>query len=93
MEAALGTIPLFVREGAIIPRGDIVKLNNNWEANWVPKLRIEVFASPSKATAFDYFTGNQVQKISAAPSGDGLRIQFADWRMVPSGSSARWCER
>jgi alpha-glucosidase (family GH31 glycosyl hydrolase) len=32
--APLGTIPVYVREGAIIPRGDIVKLNNNWEANW-----------------------------------------------------------
>ena len=30
-DAPLGTIPVYVREGAIIPRGDIVKLNNNWE--------------------------------------------------------------
>jgi len=28
--APLGTIPVYVRESAIVPRGDIVKLNNNW---------------------------------------------------------------
>ena len=41
--ATLGVVPLFVREGAIIPRGDIVKLNNNWDANLESQLRIEVF--------------------------------------------------
>ncbi len=41
--APLDTIPLFVREGAIIPRGGILKSNNNWDANWAPNLRIEVF--------------------------------------------------
>jgi alpha-D-xyloside xylohydrolase len=28
--APIGTIPVFVRAGAVIPRGDIVQLNNNW---------------------------------------------------------------
>ena len=32
--ATLGVVPRFVREGAIIPRGDIVKLNNNWTQTW-----------------------------------------------------------
>jgi len=45
-------IPLFVREGSIISRGDIVKLNNNWDANWEPKLRIEVFPSAKQASEF-----------------------------------------
>jgi alpha-D-xyloside xylohydrolase len=76
--APLGAIPLFVREGAIVPRGDIVKLNNNWQANWAPKLRIEIFPSRSKATDFDYFTGDGVQKISVASSGDGVTIHFGD---------------
>src|SRR4051812_31173148 len=44
-EAPLGMIPLFVREGAIIPRGDILKANNNWDADWTPKLRSEFFPS------------------------------------------------
>jgi len=76
--APLGTIPLYVREGAIIPRGDIVKLNNNWEANWSPKLRVEVFPSGKHKSQFDYYTGNGVQKIVAEPAGDGLRIEFGD---------------
>jgi alpha-D-xyloside xylohydrolase len=76
--APLGTIPLFVREGAIVPRGDIVKLNNNWETNWRPKLRIEVFPSPKEPSEFSYFTGNGVQKITASRQGNSLTIQFGD---------------
>jgi hypothetical protein len=76
--APLGTIPLFVREGAIIPRGDIVKLNNNWEENWKAKLRIEVFPSGKAASEFNYFTGVNAQKIAATPSSEGLTIEFGD---------------
>jgi len=74
--APLGTIPLFVREGAIISRGDIVRLNNNWDANWSPKLRIEIFPSGKEPTQFDYFTGSAVEKIAVTPSDDALTIQF-----------------
>jgi alpha-glucosidase (family GH31 glycosyl hydrolase) len=76
--APLGTIPLFVREGAIIPRGDIIKLNNNWEASWKTKLRIEIFPSAKAANEFNYFTGTVVQKIAVTPSADGLTIEFGD---------------
>lgn len=76
--APLGTIPRFVREGAIIPRGNIVKLNNNWDANWKAKLRIEIFPAGKEGSKFDYFTGKGVQKISTAPSADGLTIEFGD---------------
>ncbi|HWY45082.1 MAG TPA: TIM-barrel domain-containing protein [Candidatus Sulfotelmatobacter sp.] len=76
--APLGTIPVFVREGAIIPRGDIIKLNNNWEASWKTKLRIEIFLPAKAANEFNYFTGTGVQKIAVAPSADGLTIEFGD---------------
>ena len=76
--APLATIPLFVREGAIIPRGDIVKLNNNWEVNWAPKLRIEIFPAGKKASQFDYFTGAGVQKIAVTPENGQLAIHFDD---------------
>lgn len=89
--APLGTIPLFVREGAIIPRGDIVKLNNSWEENWSPKLRIEIFPSAKSASEFDYFTGQGVQKISATPTGDELDIQFGD--LGAEGSLEVYCKR
>jgi alpha-D-xyloside xylohydrolase len=89
--APLGTIPLFVREGAIIPRGDIVKLNNNWEENWSPKLRIEVFPSAKASSEFSYFTGDGVQNITASPVADGLEIQFKDLGTV--GSLEIYCKK
>ncbi|PYX94784.1 MAG: hypothetical protein DMG67_00665 [Acidobacteria bacterium] len=76
--APLGTIPVFVREGAIIPRGDILKANNNWNANWTPKLRIEVFPSSKGASKFDYFTGDAAQTITVSPKAKGIEISFAD---------------
>jgi alpha-D-xyloside xylohydrolase len=76
--APLGTIPLFVREGAIIPRGDIVKTNNNWEQNWTPKLRVEFFPSETAVSHFDYYTGSAVRAIDAGPKAGGLEISFDD---------------
>jgi len=80
--APLGTIPLFVREGAIIPRGDILKANNDWDRHWVPKLRIEVFPSNTFSTHFDYFTGGIVRKIILAPRSDGIEIKLDDLGMT-----------
>ena len=77
-KAPLRTIPLYVREGAIVPRGDIVQLNNNWESNWAPKLRVEIFPGRKQASSFDYFTGKGVQKITVQPGIDALSIQFGD---------------
>jgi alpha-D-xyloside xylohydrolase len=76
--AALGTIPLFVREGAIIPRGNIIKLNNNWEPNWKPKLRIEIFPARNMNSEFHYFTGTGTQTIKMAREGGGITIAFDD---------------
>jgi len=76
--APLETIPLFVREGAIVPRGDIVQLNNNWDSIWTPKLRLEVFPARKQASEFDYFTGNGVQKIIVTPGQHEVAIHFGD---------------
>jgi alpha-D-xyloside xylohydrolase len=89
--APLGTIPLFVREGAIVPRGDVVKLNNNWEENWIPKLRIEIFPSGKTASEFQYFTGDGVQAIKVTPERDGLTIQFGD--LGAAGSVEVYCRK
>jgi alpha-D-xyloside xylohydrolase len=75
--APLGTIPLFVREGAIVPRGDIVKLNNNWDANWPPRLRVEIFPS-AKPSRFAYFTGKTVQSIAVSGGEDGFKLSLGD---------------
>ena len=76
--AGLATIPLFVREGAIVPRGDIVKLNNNWNADWAPKLRIEIFPSSKLRSEFSYFTGTGTQVIRSVPTSRGLAIDFEE---------------
>jgi alpha-D-xyloside xylohydrolase len=76
--APLETIPLFVREGAIVPRGDIVQLNNNWDSNWTPKLHLEVFPARKQASEFDYFTGDGVQKIIVTPGPHEVAIHFGD---------------
>jgi alpha-glucosidase (family GH31 glycosyl hydrolase) len=89
--APLGTIPVYVREGAIIPRGDIVKLNNNWDANWSPKLRIEVFPSTKQKSQFDYYTGSTVQSITVAPGSGGLTIEFGD--LGTPGTVEVYCQK
>jgi alpha-D-xyloside xylohydrolase len=89
--APLGSLPLFVREGAIIPRGDIVKLNNNWDANWSPTLRIEIFPPAKGTSEFHYFTGSKVEKITASHNGDTLTIDFGD--LGTSGSLEVYCHR
>jgi len=75
--APLRTIPLFVREGAIIPRGDIIKLNNNWDSRWAPKLRLEIF--PSATTSrFAYDTGKDVRTITVSTDSRGITIKLED---------------
>lgn len=78
VKAFLTQIPLFVREGAIIPRGDIVKDNNNWEQNWRPQLRIEYFPAESEPSSFGYYTGSAEQKITAHRVNEALKIEFGD---------------
>jgi alpha-D-xyloside xylohydrolase len=75
-QAPLAKIPLFVREGAIIPRGDIWKGNNWWQPNWTERLRIEVFPSSKVAGRFDYYTGTVVQPITVSAGRDGIRVAF-----------------
>ena len=75
--APLDTIALFVRAGAIIPRGDILQSNNNWTGGWAPYLRIEFFPYDNTGNTFNYYTGSQVRPISCSMSGDGVvDIQF-----------------
>ena len=74
--APIREIPLFIKEGSIIPRGDILKANNNWVDEWEPGLRIEFFPSPKIESSFEYYTGKKAEKISALFSGNDLTIKF-----------------
>jgi len=76
--APLATIPLFVKEGAIIPRGDILQSNNNWTTGWAANLRIEVFPAASGSSSFDYYTGSAVQTITSSLAGGTVTIKFGD---------------
>ena len=78
VSAPLDKIPLFVREGAIIPRGDIYRGNNMWTPGWQPSLRIEMFPSPSAPSVFPYYTGAGAKNISCSASGGVLSVQFGD---------------
>lgn len=50
--------PVYVRAGAIIPRGDILQANNKWTADWKPELTIEVYPSfDIPVSVFAYYNG------------------------------------
>ncbi|PQJ35761.1 hypothetical protein BSZ35_15215 [Salinibacter sp. 10B] len=74
--APLGTVPRFVREGAIIPRGDILEANQSWKTDWQPRLRIEVFPARSETTSFNYYTGRVVRPITSRVTNNGITISF-----------------
>jgi alpha-D-xyloside xylohydrolase len=90
-KAALAELPLFVREGAIIPRGDIVKVNNNWDKDWKPKLRIEYFPAEKEGSEFLYYTGSAEERIKTERTDGSLSIQFADLGIA--GSLEVYCGR
>lgn len=57
----IDSVPVFVREGSIIPRGDIYQNNKKWEEDddddeWSPWLNIETYPSYSvESRTFQYF--------------------------------------
>ena len=74
--APLGTVPRFVPEGAILPRGNILEANQRWLEDWQPALRIEVFPARSATTTFDYYTGEQVRTLTSRVTDEGLEVSF-----------------
>jgi alpha-glucosidase (family GH31 glycosyl hydrolase) len=88
--APLAVIPLYVKAGAIIPRGDILRSNNNWTAGWTANLRIEVFPAADQDGSFDYFTGTAMRTISSTLSGATLNVAFGD--LGVNGKLEIYCE-
>jgi alpha-D-xyloside xylohydrolase len=79
LDAPLDTIPVLVREGAIVPRGAVLRGNDNWTAGWAPKLHLEVFpADHDLSRSFDYYTGQATRTITAATAGGKLTVTFDD---------------
>ena len=55
-------VPVYVREGAIVPTGDILQGNAKWVKNWQPWLEIEVFPSWNvPSSTFEYFDGERTK--------------------------------
>jgi hypothetical protein len=75
ISAPLTSVPVFVREGGIIPRGDILKGNNTWSKSWAPRLRVEVFPSSRFASEFLYYTGRGQRRIRSRPAPAGLVLE------------------
>jgi alpha-D-xyloside xylohydrolase len=70
-DAPLDTIPVFVREGAIVPRGDILRGNNDWTPGWAPALRIEVFPGEAGGRQLAYHDGAAVKRFAVASEAAG----------------------
>jgi alpha-glucosidase (family GH31 glycosyl hydrolase) len=77
-DAPIDIIPLFVRAGGIVTRGDIVKGNNNWDPDWSPELLIEVFAFEGIESAFDYWNGEEFTTIIAGLDNGEMSLTFGD---------------
>ncbi|TAQ91313.1 hypothetical protein B7494_g295 [Chlorociboria aeruginascens] len=57
LSSTLDEIPVYIREGAIIPIGDLYRGNNEWDSNWKPYLNIEIFPSfDITESKFEYFS-------------------------------------
>jgi alpha-D-xyloside xylohydrolase len=77
--APLATVPVLVREGAIVPRGRLLRANDDWTPGWAPALRIEVFPAETDMTRrFDYETGAGVEAITARTEGRKVTVSFGD---------------
>jgi alpha-glucosidase (family GH31 glycosyl hydrolase) len=58
VSVGLDSMPVYVKQGAIIPRGDIYQGNAKWIENWEPFLFIELFPSwDVRLTNFTYYDG------------------------------------
>lgn len=58
LEYDVHSIPAFVCEGSIVPRGDIFRFNNDWVEDWIAKLIIEIYPGYDvEKSSFEYFNG------------------------------------
>lgn len=77
--AGIDRVPVFVRAGSIIPRGDTYKGNNKWTRNWSPKLELEFFPSfEVPETVFAYWNGNAEVRITMTTSKLNKEVTV-DW--------------
>lgn len=77
--AGLQTVPVFIRDGAIQPHGDIVEANqSNWISGWQPHLTLDIFPSDAVDGHFDYWTGTRLVEIFARLRNGQIHVSFDD---------------
>lgn len=76
--APLDVLPRYVRNGSIVPRGDILQSSNNWTPKWAPTLRIEFYPAPGTQSRFDYYTGSAVVAMTGAMSDSVVTWRAGD---------------
>lgn len=58
------SIPVYVREGSIITRGDLYQFNALWDSDWYPWLDIDVYPSFAvPTTVFEYYDEGNGRKV------------------------------
>ncbi|KAK5129682.1 hypothetical protein LTR08_002974 [Meristemomyces frigidus] len=73
VELSVHYVPAYVREGAIVPRGDIYQGNNKWTADWRPELTIELYPSADVSySSFAYYNGAAKTEVPITMSVDAL---------------------
>ena len=67
-----------MKAGAIVPRGDILKSNNNWTVNWAPSLQHRVLSGRRRGEPLRYYTGSGVVMLTGSASGTMVNWQSGD---------------
>ena len=85
----LNSAPVFVKEGAIILRGDVFQGNAKWIRDWRPSLRIEVYPSYNvPVSSFVYFhgeggEGREVRiALKTEKTGRKVRLEYEDLGVI-----------
>lgn len=70
------SVPAYVKAGAIIPRGDIIKANNLWTKDWKPHLTIEIYPSWNVPhNTFTYWNGESAVEIIVSVDSRSRSVQ------------------
>jgi len=84
--ATVEDMPVYIKEGAIIPTGDLHQSNAKWDVNWQPYLNFELFPSFNvDNSSFEYFSRetNKTVKIemnvNGQTSGGNVTITNGDF--------------
>ncbi|KAF4303866.1 Glycoside hydrolase family 31 [Botryosphaeria dothidea] len=76
-------VPVYVRAGAIVPRGDVFRANDRWTEDWTPYLDIEVFpAWDLPKSQFQYFNKEKEVAVDIVLTVDketkAAKVEYGD---------------